>query len=378
MQSLPEVNALKSFLERSFKHRLSDYVTAIAWSPLGNLLAAASGAGEVQLVTPSKAGFKAKILCPAADQSVDVLAFSGDGKWLAMAGQAGQVSLWEVEAKTVRHADTLECGSAWIDRLQWHPTRHWLAFNQGKQVQIWDADCAESVTLLTSPAHVQALGWSPDGRHFAVSAQQFIYIWNTQQWEQPLYQWELPSASRLLSWSPEGAYLASINQDSSVGVLTWAKAQHLQQLSESLASGDLALDPANLPDWMRGFPGKIRQMAWAKRADGTESPMFAIATRELLALWQLSPESGWQNWILDIHNNNVLDVAFQPSTDLLASASADGWVILWKSATEVAQILDGAKNGFSCIAWHPTGEHLAAGGQQGEVIIWTAYREESS
>jgi len=366
---------LKSFLERSFKHRLSDYVTAIAWSPLGNLLAAASGAGEVQLVRPSKAGFKYKPLCPTTDQSVDVLAFSSDGKWLAMAGQAGEVSLWQVDAETVGHADTLECGSAWIDRLQWHPSRPWLAFNQGKQVQIWDAERAESVALLTLPAHVQALGWSPNGCHFAVSAQKNVYIWDSQQWAQPLYQWELPSASRLLSWSPEGAYLASINQDSTVGVLTLAKAEYLQQLSEGLASGELTLDQSDLPDWMRGFPGKIRQMAWAQKADGTESPMFAIATRELLVLWQLSSESGWQNWMLDIHNDNVLDVAFQPNTDLLASASAEGWVILWKGATEVAQILDGAKTGFSCIAWHPTGEHLAAGGQQGEVIIWTTYRE---
>ena len=167
---------MKSFLERSFKHRLSDYVTAIAWSPLGNLLAAASGAGEVQLVWQSKAGFKYKPLCPATDQSVDALAFSGDGKWLAVAGQAGEVSLWQVDAETVCHADTLECGSAWIDRLQWHPTRPWLAFNQGKQVQIWDAERAESVALLTLPAHVQALGWSPDGCHFAVSAKKNVNI----------------------------------------------------------------------------------------------------------------------------------------------------------------------------------------------------------
>ncbi|NET57822.1 MAG: DUF2396 family protein [Symploca sp. SIO2E6] len=36
---------LQSILELSAKETLLDYVTAIAWSPIGNMLAAASGAG---------------------------------------------------------------------------------------------------------------------------------------------------------------------------------------------------------------------------------------------------------------------------------------------------------------------------------------------
>jgi len=70
---------LQSILELSAKEVLSDYVTAIAWSPVGNTLAAASGAGEVYLLNK---GVGAS-LCQPTGQSIDALAFSFDGKWLA-------------------------------------------------------------------------------------------------------------------------------------------------------------------------------------------------------------------------------------------------------------------------------------------------------
>ena len=62
---------------------------------------------------------------------------------------------------------------------------------------------------------------------------------------------------------------------------------------------------------------------------------------------------------------------FNLKLGLLASLSDHGWILLWQAAVEPAQVLEGAKEGFSCLSWHPTGEYLAAGGQQGEVLVWT-------
>ena len=63
----------------------------------------------------------------------------------------------------------------------------------------------------------------------AVSAQQRVHIWATSRWISPRYAWKLMAASRVLKWSPEGAYLASANQDNSVGVLTWDNVHALKQ-----------------------------------------------------------------------------------------------------------------------------------------------------
>ncbi len=349
---------LKPLAELSRHHQLSDYITAIAWSPVGNTLAVTSGAGEVLLLHNDSD----LLLQDASGLSIDDIAFSADGQRLAAGGQAGQIHLWHMTTEKAPATKTLTGDSAWIDRLQWHPHRNLLAFNRGKTVQIWDADKAEMLTTLELAAQVQDIGWSPDGQHLAVAANTLVHIWQIPQWDHSLHQWELMAPAMSLSWSPEGAYLATANQDQSVSILTWAKVSLINQASTA---------EDDLPTLIRGFPGKIRQLAWADVPDVDRSPILAAATRELVAMSMLVPDEGWQSWILESHTANVLDIAFQPQTGLLASLSEDGWVMLWPAAMEVAQMLDGAMDGFSCLAWHPTGQCLAAGGQQGEVLVWS-------
>ena len=271
------------------------------------------------------------------------------------------MTLWRLSADSPELAKTLTWSSAWIDRLQWHPHKPWLAYNCGKAVHIWDADRGEALAILELSANVQDLGWSPNGAHLAVSAQQLVYIWETSRWISPQYEWELMAASRVLRWSPEGAYLASANHDNSVGILTWDNVCALKQPPDN---------PTDLPVLMRGFPGKVRQLAWADVPDAKRSPILAIATRDLVVVWILVPGEGWQSYSLDLHQDTVLDLAFQPQTGLLASLSEDGWILLWQVAVEPMQLLEGSEDGFSYLTWHPTGKYLAAGGRQGEVLVW--------
>ena len=351
------MSSLKLLVELQVHRSLSEYITALVWAPVGNRLAIASGAGEVVLWQD----FQATILQTASGNSVDVLGFSGEGHWLAAAGQAGEVMLWRLSTDSPELVKTLTWGSAWIDRLQWHPQKPWLACHCGRAVHIWDADQGEAMATLELPASVQDLGWSPDGTHLAVSAQQRVHIWETSRWLSPQYEWELKAASRCLKWSSEGAYLASANQDNSVAVLTWNNICALVQASAH---------QADLPVLLAGLPGKVRQLAWADIPDVDRSPILATATRNLVVMWILIPDEGWQSWLLDWHQDTVLDVAFQPQTGLLASLSEDGCILLWQAAVEPVQMLKGAQEGFSCLTWHPTGEYLAAAGQQGEVLVW--------
>lgn len=348
---------MKSLLELSAKETLSDYVTAISWSPIGNTLAAASGAGEVHLLKNGES----LSLCQSTGQYVDALAFSFDGKWLAIGGQDGTITLWQMNGDVPKIVEILECGS-WVDRLVWHPNLNYLAFNRGKTVQIWDADQAEGVTSLAGIASPQDIRWSPDGKHLAIAIKSNVHIWNSQHWNEPRYQWELTSPASAIAWSPGGSLLACAIHDHSIGVLDWSKVQSLQRQPT---------DENDLPTLMRGFPGKIRQLAWADLPPSADLPqILAAATRELVTMWMQSPE-GWDSWVLDLHSSNVLDVAFQPKSGLLASLSEDGWIIFWQAALEAVQVMEGTEAGFSCLAWHPTGQHLAAGGQRGELFVWS-------
>jgi WD40 repeat protein len=344
----------ESILKLEIQETLSDYIVAIAWSPVGNMVAIAAGDGEVRLLK----NFAPISLCPATGKSIDVVGFSYDGQWLVAGGQDGCVKLWQMDSEIPILVNNIQCGS-WIDRLVWSPTYNQLAFNQGKAVQIWDADHGEAVILLEGSAVPQDIRWSPDGRYLAIATQSNVHIWNAQNWNAPRYQWELMSPASSIAWSTDGGQLACAIHDHSVGVLNWLSTQHLQE--EPTDSRELSI-------LLQGFPGKIRQLAWSDFAD--LPPILAAATCELVTMW-MPDRDDVESWVLDLHDGNVLDLAFQPKSSLLASLSEEGRIILWQAAVKPSQILDGPQSGLSCLAWDPQGQYLAAGGQRGEFLIWS-------
>ena len=345
--------------ERQWQHQLEDYVTAIAWSPSDDYLAASSAAGEVVLGYPDGS---LEVLQSRTDASVNGLAISSDGQFLAAAGQSGQVVVWAIEPSSADqpnpHATSSTIFSSpqvstWMDCLTWHPTAPILAVGVGPIVQLWSIPDNTLITELDfERSSVLDLAWHPYGRYLAVSGHGGVSVWAATNWlEEPEFM-AVPGASIAVQWSANGRYLGSGNLDQTLTVMDWG----------------------HPPPWfMQGFPSKVRQLSWSAPLSATGSPLLAAACANGVTVWERETAEGgiWRNRILNHHTQIVEAIAFQPQTFTLASASQDGTIVLWRKAKSVAQVLDGAHQGWGAIAWSPNGQHLAAGGQAGELTLWS-------
>lgn len=337
-----------------WKASLEDYVTALAWSPDGDILAAGSASGEVILRVK---GQSVLLRSAAMEQTIDALNFSADGQYLAAAGQQGKVFVWDigelglaVKETLVRYepALVLKNDHGWIDSLAWHPSEPYLAFGVGSRLKVWDILQESLVSDRNfTDSSVLDIAWHPDGKLIAASGHTGVKVWATGDWDAAPTLIEVPGASLSVAWSADGRYLASGNLDRTLTVVDWG----------------------HPPPWlMQGFPGKVRQVAWATSLTG-DLPVVAAACVEGITVWRQQGKR-WQSKVLTKHEETVEAIAFHPKVPLLASAAKDGRLCLWRKAASLQQTLRGVAVGFSAIAWHPQGHYLAAGGTRGELMMW--------
>lgn len=342
------MSSLRVKLKTRLQHteQLSDYISAIAWSPQTQILASCSAAGELCL---SSLNGHSVALHQAGEMALNCLDFSAEGNFLATAGQAGTLEIWNLQGEIPTLIWERNYPSTWLDTLQWHPQKSLLAYAVGREVHILDLE--QDVIIATLPfenSSIFDLSWHPKQDYLAVSGDGGVKVWNLNDLDSSPYQLEVPGASLTVAWSKEGNYLASGNLDRTLSILAWD----------------------NPPPWlMQGFPGKVRKLAWSNFSPD-QSPQIATACLEGIIIWQQEKKGGqWQNTVLENHQGFVRDLSFHPSQPILASASDDGRIILWQDQKSI-KTLKIETGGFSSLQWHKQGNYLAAGTSHGEVLIW--------
>lgn len=323
----------------------ADSVQDLAWSPDGRWLAVAVVSGPLTVVDGATGDFRQG--WPSHAGGTLKVAWSHDSRWLASSGQDGCARVWDVVSGEERLQ--LAAGNAWVGGVSFSPHADLLITAAGKELRAWSLDGQQLHRTQPHTSTITDLAWHPQWPLLASTAFGQVHLWD---WRNPAAPNEqiLTHPSPLLNvrWAPNGRYLACGGHDNSLHCWAWPEVKDFH---------------------MSGYASKVTALAW----DHT-SRWLATADGEMVTLWDFGkgPPIGHLPHDLGGMLNTVRDLAFQPGGRLLAVGDRSGVVAIWQWSTrQPRQLWAGAlRSGFERLAWHPQGRLLAVGGEDGTVVVF--------
>ena len=336
-----------------------------------------------------------KVLEDHADRAwaISMLAYSPDGRRLAVASDDGTVVLWDVETGRpigrpiggVHKADALT--PQWIMSVAYQPRGAQIATGNGSgEITIWDAATGRKIARSEFGAPVRSLAYSPDGAYLAAGFEDragTVALFNLGSGKRTRL-FRLGSQVFSVAFSRNGKLLAA--GDEAGGITLWNLADPQaapRQLSGGDAAQELAFGPgdkllacacgsAGIRLWpMQGAESAGRTLG---RGPYTYGVAFSRDGRTLASsgddgsvrLWNLATLRQEMRPLLASWKGPVYTVAFSPVTDTLVSGSGDGQLLLW--AARVRRPL-----GTSIFARGP-GAAVAAVSEDGHLLAVTTSR----
>jgi WD40 repeat protein len=335
-----------------------DAVETVAFSRDGKVLA--SGGREFVIrLWDARTGEEQHVL---EGHPAGQLAFSPDGKWLAVV-PAGDSFSRAFGGNNVRLLDPTS--GAEVRSLSGHgeqfggvafgPDGSWLvsAGNgiAGGALRLWDLKSGQVSRTYWDPVGVSCPCLSPSGHHLASASGDVVKVWSVLRKQ---VTWDLePNQNRPISLSPDGKWLVS----------AWSMEDEVRAVD--LATGQVAW---RLPH-QRSFPcspptfGPDGKHLVTAGSDG-EVNVWDVAARKV--------ERGLRG-----HAGGVLCAAFSPDGKRLATGGQDKTVRLWDlSSGEEIRTLTGPPSGVSAVAFSRDGRLLTAGAaveparESIEVLVW--------
>jgi WD40 repeat protein len=329
-------------LTKHWAAQLDDYVIDLAWSPDGALLAAASGAGPVRLLDAAGAPLHE---LPGHEAGTNVIGWNppeSGNPLLATCGQDGAVKFWD--GATGQHTATARLGAGWVEHLAW--SKNLLAAALGRKLFLLNPDGSVRHAFPEAPKTITALAWRGPPAKPVLAVAFFGGVRLIEAGDFSLWK-EFPYGNGIqaLVWSPDAKWLVSGNQDPSVHLWIPDEGAELQ---------------------MSGYELKVKHLAF----DHT-SRWLATGGGHDACLWDCAgagPEGRTPAMLP--HEKPVSALAFQQSHGLLASAAADGTVMLW--SPERKQPLRATvkmPHAPTRLAWSPDDRLLAIGSEKGAVYV---------
>lgn len=330
-----------------WRQTIDDYVNAVAWSPDGKQLAVASVSGPI-FVFDLESGRLRQSLA-GHGFGTTAIEWSRCGKFFASVGQDGKAKLWDIENERERHI--LNAGNAWVEHLAWssHTSSGVPVFATaaGKKLNLWSAHGELLLAYSDHPSTISDIQWKPNSRTPVLTSATYgqVALWAVDSAD-PLQVLTWKGSILVLQWSPDGKHIATGDQDSTVHFWIVRTGQDLQ---------------------MYGYPTKVRELSW----DAT-GRYLATGGSPVITIWDCSGRGPEGSKPQEMHGHEQLlsALAYQRVGSLLASGGQDGKVLVWRPTRgQYPLSLTEMTGDITQLAWSPNDRWLAAGSSTGEIVL---------
>lgn len=323
----------------------------LAYSPDGKQLAIGCVNGAVKVWQMGKNFDKQLIELRGHTNLVCTVTFSSDGALLASGSADGTVRLWELNSGNC--LVTLKGTATTIRSIAFSPDDKWLASARDDQtIHLWQVSNAHLIsTIPGDQGWVMSVAFSPDGKRLASGGfDSTIKLWDVS---------DPPSGVKLVAtlrgheqwvstvaFSPDGRLLASGSAD--FGVRLWSVPQ--QSLLNTLTGhSGIVMSVTFSPD------GELLLSSGVDRIINLYTLANPLIQRRLL--------SG---------NGIVMALSFNPDGETFVSSSTEtSNVKLWSIKNlGTLDVLRGYTNFIYSIAVSPNGNWLGAGGIDYNLVLW--------
>ncbi len=368
------------------------YISNVVFSPDGAMLAAGSTSGSVKLWQASD-GALLRTLRGHASAVQDVI-FSPDGKTLISWSLDSIIELWQLDNDT--RLVTLETHNNYIPDVVFATDGSVLAPKFLKDsLELWQVSGRAS--FLTS-ARLYAIKENSPVRRVVFSPDKTMLAWTSEDNDVRLWRGDDVDGAaphvlkghsdvvNAIAFSPDGAVLASASDDQTIKLWQVSDGALLRTVRVHDGAVDsVAFSPDGITLASAGFIDHSMKLLHVSTggvlSEWEDSDMCSVmafpSDGDLLvtACWggdiKLWGINGTLLYTLRGHTREVLDVAFSPDRKIMASASGDGAIKLWKAFDDTLLCtLEGHVQDVQSVAFSPDGTTLISQSKDGTVRLW--------
>jgi hypothetical protein len=292
---------------------------------------------------------------------VQMLAFTPDGRSLAVRERGGYAFLWNLsDGSRCNFQDpTLEAAVA----MGFSPDGRLLAsVNLARGLSLTEWPSGTSRQLYQTPSVVHTLAFSPDGRALALAGEKELEVWQQEGPDAPwLPVYSRPAGASALAFSPDGALLAAGDSQGRLFLLDrhrWGWEQPLWPRRDD--TGWQVCAVAFTPD------GQDLVALWVGK-EGKPTPE-GIPRSHRLERWEL-PSARWQKGA-EFELPPSARWTFAPDGRWVAGIAGCDVVVVDSLLGQHTRLAWDPGEVLSCLAFSPDGRTLATGGEHGSVKLW--------